>query len=63
MKVTDTDFCNVICIHNNKGVCNTMKRVPLNQGDKINLNNREYTIDTVIGDGATCIVYCVFCLL
>lgn len=60
MKVTDTDFCNVICIHNNKGVCNTMKRVPLNQGDKINLNNREYTIDTVIGDGATCIVYSAY---
>lgn len=34
-----------------------MKRIPLNQGDKIKLNNREYTIDTVIGDGATCIVY------
>lgn len=37
-----------------------MKRVPLNQGDKINLNNREYTIDTVIGDGATCIVYSAY---
>ncbi len=34
-----------------------MKRIPLKQGDKIKLNNREYTIDTVIGDGATCIVY------
>lgn len=34
-----------------------MKRIPLNQGDKIKLNNREYTIDTVIGDGATCVVY------
>lgn len=37
-----------------------MKRIPLNQGDKIKLNNREYTIDTVIGDGATCIVYSAY---
>lgn len=37
-----------------------MKRVPLKQGDKIKLNNQEYTVDTVIGDGATCIVYSAY---
>ena len=37
-----------------------MKRTPLNQGAKIQLNNREYTIDTVIGDGATCVVYSAY---
>lgn len=37
-----------------------MSRIPLNHGDTIQLNNRQYTIDSVIGDGATCIVYSAY---
>lgn len=34
-----------------------MKRTPLKAGTKISSTGREYIIDTVIGSGATCIVY------
>lgn len=34
-----------------------MKRIYLNTGDTLELNDRIYTIDSVIGDGATCVVY------
>ena len=34
-----------------------MARVALKSGDKITVGNFEYIIDSVIGDGATCIVY------
>lgn len=37
-----------------------MVRTPLKQGEIIQLNNRQYTIDKVIGDGATCIVYSAY---
>lgn len=37
-----------------------MVRMPLKQGEIIQLNNRQYTIDKVIGDGATCIVYSAY---
>lgn len=37
-----------------------MSRIPLKHGDTIQLNNRQYTIDSVIGDGATCIVYSAY---
>lgn len=37
-----------------------MLRVPLKQSDAIRLNNQNYTIDTVIGDGANCIVYSAY---
>ena len=43
-----------------KGVYITMVRTPLKQGEIIQLNNRQYTIDKVIGDGATCIVYSAY---
>ena len=34
-----------------------MKRQPLEAGTTIQLNSIDYIVDTVIGDGATCIVY------
>lgn len=34
-----------------------MKRIYLNTGDTLELNNRNYTVGSVIGDGATCVVY------
>ena len=34
-----------------------MKRLPLEAGTTIKLNSINYIVDTVIGDGATCIVY------
>ena len=34
-----------------------MVREPLKEGEVIELNNKKYTINTVLGDGATCIVY------
>ena len=34
-----------------------MVRVALKCGDKITAGNFEYIIDSVVGDGATCIVY------
>lgn len=34
-----------------------MVRVALKSGDKISVVNTEYIIDSVVGDGATCIVY------
>lgn len=37
-----------------------MLRIPLKQGEIIRLNNREYIIETVLGDGATCIVYSAY---
>ena len=37
-----------------------MLRVPLKQSDAIRLNNQNYTIDAVIGDGANCIVYSAY---
>ena len=35
----------------------SMQRIALPAGAAIQLNNRDYTIDKVIGDGATCMVY------
>ena len=37
-----------------------MLRMPLKQGETIQLNNRQYTIESVLGDGATCIVYSAY---
>lgn len=37
-----------------------MVRIPLKQDENIHLNNRQYTIDKVIGRGATCIVYSAY---
>lgn len=37
-----------------------MKRFPLNKDDVVQLNSRLYTIESVIGDGATCIVYSAY---
>lgn len=37
-----------------------MLRVPLEQGNVIQLNNQNYTIETVKGDGANCIVYSAY---
>lgn len=37
-----------------------MSRLPLPNGEKIKLNTREYTIDNIIGSGATCIVYSAY---
>lgn len=37
-----------------------MIRTPLNQGDNLQLNSRQYTIEKVIGDGSTCIVYSAY---
>ena len=37
-----------------------MLRIPLKKGDIVELNNKPYTIDSVIGDGATCIVYSAY---
>lgn len=37
-----------------------MKRLPLNKDDVVQLNSRLYTIESVIGDGATCIVYSAY---
>lgn len=37
-----------------------MLRMPLKQGEIIQLNNRQYTIESVLGDGATCIVYSAY---
>ena len=34
-----------------------MARVALKCGDKITVGNFEYIINSVVGDGATCIVY------
>jgi len=34
-----------------------MVRIALKSGDKISVENFEYIIDSVVGDGATCIVY------
>ena len=34
-----------------------MQRIYLKTGDNLELNNKQYIIDSVIGDGATCIVY------
>ena len=43
-----------------KGVYITMVRTPLKQGEIIQLNNRQYTIEKDIGTGATCIVYSAY---
>lgn len=37
-----------------------MKRLPLNKDDVVQMNSRLYTIESVIGDGATCIVYSAY---
>lgn len=37
-----------------------MFRTPLKQGETINLSNRTYTVNEVIGDGSTCIVYSAY---
>lgn len=37
-----------------------MSRLPLQNGEKIKLDAREYTIDSIIGSGATCIVYSAY---
>lgn len=37
-----------------------MKKLPLNKDDVVQLNSRLYTIESVIGDGATCIVYSAY---
>ena len=37
-----------------------MVRIPLKQDENLQLNNRQYTIDKVIGRGATCIVYSAY---
>ena len=37
-----------------------MLRYPLKQGDTIELNNKHITVDSVLGDGATCIVYSAY---
>ena len=37
-----------------------MLRMPLKQGETIQLNNRQYTIESILGDGATCIVYSAY---
>lgn len=37
-----------------------MLRIPLKQDENLQLNNRQYTIDKVIGRGATCIVYSAY---
>ena len=34
-----------------------MARIALKNGSKIAIDNLEYNIDSVVGDGATCIVY------
>jgi len=34
-----------------------MIRIPLNSGEVVQQNNHKYVIDSVIGNGATCIVY------
>lgn len=34
-----------------------MIRIPLNRGEVVQQNNHKYVIDSVIGNGATCIVY------
>ena len=39
-----------------------MFRLPLNKGDVVQLNNQQYNIEAVIGDGATCIVYSAYYL-
>ena len=44
----------------NEGEQITMLRMPLKQGETIQLNNRQYTIESVLGDGATCIVYSAY---
>lgn len=37
-----------------------MRRTPLEHSSILQLNNRSYTVDSVIGDGATCIVYSAY---
>lgn len=37
-----------------------MIRLPLKQGDVLQLNSRQYTIESVLGDGASCIVYAAY---
>lgn len=37
-----------------------MIRSPLNPGEVIQLGHREYTIKSILGDGATCIVYSAY---
>lgn len=44
----------------NKGEYIVMCRFPLKQGEKLELDNKDFTVGNVIGDGSTCIVYCAF---
>ena len=39
-----------------------MIRLPLDKGNVVQLNNQQYNIEAVIGDGATCIVYSAYYL-
>ena len=46
-----------MCTNQTKEVYITMQRIKLKIGDTLEMNNRTYTIKSVLGDGATCIVY------
>lgn len=47
-------------MHNIKRSVSIMQRLPLKQDEQLLLNNKKYTITSVIGDGATCIVYSAY---